>query len=79
LTEVVGEIVRRGLSPTVEEVTKAASERVPPEHLDDFVRMTIRELENLHEGNFARFRLRPSEYHNWRKTYPRQETESGSV
>jgi hypothetical protein len=59
LTEVVGEIVRRGLSPTVEEVTKAASERVPPEHLDDFVRMTIRELENLHEGNFARFRLRP--------------------
>jgi len=66
LTEVVGEIVRGGLPPTLEEVTKAVGERVPTEHLDDFVRMTIKDLENLHEGNFARFRLRPSEYHAWR-------------
>ena len=66
LTDVVGEIVRGGLSPTVEEVTKAARERVPAEHLDDFVRMTTKDLENLHEGNFARFRIRPSEYHAWR-------------
>jgi len=73
LTEVVGEIVRGGMAPTVEQVTKAASGCVPAEHLDDFVRMTTKDLENLHEGNFARFRLRPSEYHNWRKTYPRQE------
>jgi Fic family protein len=65
LIEVVGEIVRGRKSPTVDEVTKAASERVPAEHLDDFVRMTIKELDNLHEGNFARFRLRPSEYHSW--------------
>jgi Fic family protein len=66
LTEVVAEIVRGGLPPTLEEVTKAVGERVPSEHLDDFVRMTIKDLENLHEGNFARFRLRPSEYHAWR-------------
>jgi hypothetical protein len=66
LIEVVGEIVRERLSPTVVEVTKAATERVPAEHLDDFVRMTIKELDNLHEGNFARFRIRPSEFHAWR-------------
>lgn len=66
LIEVVGDIVRRRVSPTVEEVTKAVSDRVPTEHLDDFVRMTINELENLHEGNYARFRLRPSEYQAWR-------------
>lgn len=66
LIEVVGEIVRGGVAPRVEEVTRAASERVPAEHLDDFVRMTTKELTNLHEGNFARFRLRPSEYHAWR-------------
>jgi chloramphenicol O-acetyltransferase len=65
LIVVVDEIVRRGVAPTVEEVAKATSDRVPTEHLDDFVRMTIKELENLHEGNFARFRLRPSEYHTW--------------
>jgi hypothetical protein len=67
LTEVVGELVRAGLAPTMEAVTASARQRVPPEHLDDFVRMAIKELENLHEGNFARFRLRPSEYHAWRE------------
>jgi hypothetical protein len=68
LIEVVGDIVRQQLSPTVDEVTKAASNRVPKENLDDFVRMTTNELENLHEGNFARFRLRPSEFQAWRET-----------
>jgi Fic family protein len=66
LIEVVGEIVREKLRPTVDEVTNAANERLPAEHLDDFVRMTIKELDNLHEGNFARFRLRPAEFQAWR-------------
>ncbi len=67
LIDVVGGIVRSLARPTVEEVTEAASVRVPPEHLDDFVRMAVTELHNMHEGNYARFRLRPSEYHAWRK------------
>jgi hypothetical protein len=62
LREVVGTIVRGGLAPTVEAVTRVAREHVPAEHLDDFVRMTINDLENLHEGNFARFRLRASNF-----------------
>jgi hypothetical protein len=65
LTEVVGQIVRRLERPTVEQVAAAAEYHVPSEHLDDFVRMAVRELENLHEGNYARFRLRPSEYQAW--------------
>ena len=65
LTEVVGHIVRSLARPTVEEVTAAIADQVPMEHLDDFVRMAMRELENLHEGNYARFRLRPSEYQAW--------------
>ena len=65
LTDVIGSIVRGGLAPTVEAVTRVARDHVPAEHLDDFVRMTINDLENLHEGNFARFRLRPSEFHAW--------------
>jgi hypothetical protein len=66
LTGVVGDIVRRLAAPTVEEVARISESQVPPEHLDDFVRMAIRELDNLHEGNYARFRLRPSEYQAWR-------------
>ncbi|MBA2733020.1 MAG: Fic family protein, partial [Acidobacteria bacterium] len=66
LIEVVGDIVRRRVPPSVEEVAAATGDRVPSEHLDDFVRIAVRELENLHEGNYARFRLRPSEYQAWR-------------
>ena len=76
LTEVAAGIVRGGLRPSVEAVTDAARERVPAEHLDDFVRMAIKDLENLHEGNFARFRLRPSEYQARRERYPRKEIEA---
>jgi hypothetical protein len=64
LTEVVGNIVRGGLALTVEAVTRVAREHVPAEHLDDFVRMTINDLEHLHEANFARFR------HNLRSFMP---------
>ncbi|MEK6303368.1 MAG: Fic family protein [Acidobacteriota bacterium] len=72
LTEVVSNIVRNLARPTVENVTAAAVDHLlPPEHLDDFVRMAIRELDNLHEGNYARFRLRPSEYQAWRESLQR--------
>lgn len=71
LTEVVSEIVRSLSRPAVELVTAAAVDRVPAEHLDDFVRMALNELDNLHEGNYARFRLRPSEYQAWRESLQR--------
>jgi hypothetical protein len=67
LTEVVGTIVREMGQPTLGAVTNAAATLVPAEDLDDFVRMAEGELENLHEGNYARFRLRPSEYRRWRE------------
>jgi len=77
LTETVGNIVRGELAPTVEAVTRVAREHVPTEHLDDFVRMTITDLQNLHEGNFARFRLRPSEFHAWSEMQRRPNEHGG--
>lgn len=76
LTDVIGNIVRGGLAPAVEAVTKVARDHVPAEHLDDFVRMTINDLENLHEGNFARFRLRPSEFQAWSKMQRRSDEDN---
>jgi hypothetical protein len=70
--------VRGGLSPSLEEVTRIATNLVPKKNLDDFVRMTIKDLENLHEGNFARARLKPSEYRAWREIHPRPERENNS-
>lgn len=73
LTEAVSNIVRGGVAPTVEAVTRVSREHVPAEYLDDFVRMTINDLGNLHEGNFARFKLRPSEFHTWSERQGRSE------
>jgi Fic family protein len=66
LTDVVQQIVRNLASPDSHEIRDAASTlRVPSEHLDHFVRLAQVELQSLHEGNFARYRLRPSEYRAW--------------
>lgn len=68
LIAVIGDIVRRLAAPTLDEVTRTVNTvaHVPPEQFDHFVRMTIDEFGKLHEGNFARFRVRPSEYEKWR-------------
>lgn len=38
---------------------------VDPEDIEDVVALTINELHQLHEGNIARYRLRPSEFRLW--------------
>jgi len=66
LTQVVQEIVRAQSSPDPRRLRDAASAAgIPAEHLDHFVRLAQVELQSIHEGNFARYRLRPSEYHAW--------------
>lgn len=66
LMQVVRSVVQKGLEPTVEVVKNAALEvEIPAEHLEHFVRSAVVELQALHEGNFARYRLRPSEFKAW--------------
>ena len=70
LIEVIGDIVRR-LAPRPERaVREYASERLPESDREAFVEMVKSELERLHEGTIARYRLRPSEYAAWRKRQP---------
>jgi len=65
LIEVVGEIVRRGLKPTAEEIAALAVPLVLPEDLEQFRDLVLVEIARLHEGNIARFRLRPNEFRRW--------------
>ena len=66
LMQVVRTIVQKGLQPTVDVVKDAANQvGVAAEHLEHFVRLAAVELQALHEGNFARYRLRPSEFKVW--------------
>jgi hypothetical protein len=47
-----------------------ATSIVEPEDLEQFIAMVISELSGLHEGNLARYRLRPSEFRRWRGRRP---------
>jgi fido (protein-threonine AMPylation protein) len=68
LTEVVGEIVRRRVPLTNAAITDLASPIVEPPDVPTFTRLVLQEVAGLHEGNIARFRLRPSEFHLWRNS-----------
>jgi hypothetical protein len=38
---------------------------VDPEDVEDVVALMLNELHQLHEGNIARYRLRPSQFMHW--------------
>ena len=38
---------------------------VDPDDVEDVVALTVNELHQLHEGNIARYRLRPSQFRDW--------------
>jgi hypothetical protein len=65
LIGVVGEIIRRGLKPTAEEIDALAVPLVLAEDLHQFRDLVLVEIARLHEGNIARFRLRPNEFRRW--------------
>ncbi|MBA3542238.1 MAG: Fic family protein [Deltaproteobacteria bacterium] len=66
LIEIVSAIVRDDLAideTTIRTLTKPLA---MPDDLEQLIALVISELRGLHEGNLARFRLRPSELRRWR-------------
>ena len=74
LTEVVNAIVRDDRLPEDTVVRELAAPIVEPADLEEFVALAILELHGLHEGNLARYRLRPSELRRWQLQHPREAT-----
>ena len=66
LTEVVSAMVRDDHPIDDARLRVMAAPIVAPEDLEQFVAMAISELSGLHEGNLARYRLRPGEFRRWR-------------
>jgi fido (protein-threonine AMPylation protein) len=71
LHDVVAEVVRGCLDPTaaVRLIRRYTTKNVPEEDRDRFAEIVETELMALHEGNIARYRLRPSEYHTWHNAW----------
>jgi Fic family protein len=69
--ETVAEIVRNDMDKekAVAFIRTHAEDCVPTEDRQHFLEVVETELQGLHEGNIARYRLRPSEYAAWKKTW----------
>ena len=60
--------VGRGNAIDTEEVLlPLAKDMVPENDREHFLKITKEEIAALHEGNFARYRLRPAEFNDWQK------------
>jgi len=71
IDEIVASIVRLKVDKTaaIALVRQCAVERVQPSHQARFIEIVETDLMHLHEGNIARFSLRPGEYQAWRRTW----------
>jgi len=50
-------------------ISKLANENISSEDRNRFIEIVEVEVNSLHEGNFARFRIRPSEFFEWQKEW----------
>jgi hypothetical protein len=71
LIDVVGEVLRRGLDKAAAAafVRTRSAELPTASEATRFATMAESELTSLHEGNFARYRVRPAEFAAWRATW----------
>ena len=71
LAETVAAVVRGGMDKKAATafIRQRAAENVSPGSCSRFVEVAETELMSLHDGNIARYRLRPSEYLSWRVTW----------
>lgn len=71
LKQVVGDVVRRGLDkPAASAFIRREVAKLPkPSERAHFATLAETELTSLHEGNFARYRVRPDEFTAWQKTW----------
>lgn len=68
LREIVGEVVRGKMDRKAAASHMAAwvEENITPEEREHFRETAESDLLSLHEGNFARYQIRPSEFEAWR-------------
>ena len=69
VAESVARVVRTGMDRKAATALarQRAAEQVPPADRARFVEVVETEIMSLHEGNIARYRLRPAEYQAWRQ------------
>ena len=69
VAETVAEIVRSGMDKKTAAafIKRRAAADIAQQDQARFIEVAETEVMSLHEGNFARYRLRPSQYQTWRE------------
>lgn len=69
VAELVAAVVRVGMDKKAATALarQRAAEQVPPPDRERFIEVVETEIMSLHEGNIARYRLRPAAYQAWRQ------------
>jgi hypothetical protein len=62
VADIVGDGIRRD---DLAGIRQRVTALVDPDDVEDVVALTLNELHQLHEGNIARYRLRPSQFRDW--------------
>ena len=65
LREVISSIIEDGKKATIGVIRGRARSLVPREDLSRFCQVALQDLQGLHDGNIARYGLRPSEFRAW--------------
>ena len=73
LRETVASIIRAKISrkEVAKAISRLSAELIKPEDQAAFTAIVENELLGLHEGNFARYQLRPSEFKAWQEVWAR--------
>lgn len=71
ITQLVAAVVRERLSKpqAISHIHRFAQEQIEAPDRERFIEIVETQLLSLHEGNIARYRLRPSEFHAWREVW----------
>jgi hypothetical protein len=73
LRNVVAEVIQQqlGKKEAIAKIGAWADSNIPPEDRQRFVEIAESELIGMHEGNFARYKVRPTEYYAWKQAWER--------
>jgi hypothetical protein len=71
LREIVGEVIRARMDrkSAAAHVASWTQEKIDPADRERFREVAEDELLGLHEGNFARYQIRPSEFQEWQRIW----------
>lgn len=71
IIEVVASVVKEklGKPQAISRIHRFAQEQIQAADRNRFIEIVETQLLSLHEGNIARYRLRPNEFHDWSKSW----------